>query len=58
MSVTQPPQPSLFDREAVIKLIVLMQTLDKDYARLVYQRENKNHPEWNLFEGIKQELNK
>lgn len=43
-------------RDQVINLILHMQNLDKDYARTVYVRENKNHPEWNLFDAVKQAM--
>ena len=35
-------------KQEVIKLILLMKNLDRDYARFVYKRENARMPGWNL----------
>ena len=45
------------NREQVIALILQMiNENQKEYATEVYSRENANHPEWSLFDGIKQAL--
>ena len=43
-----------FDKKAVVELIMLMKTLDKDYALSVYYRERDAHPEWDLKTAIRE----
>ena len=43
-----------FDKKEVIELILLMKTLDKDYALTVYYRERDLHPEWDLPTAIRE----
>jgi len=43
-------------KQEVIELILHMNKLDRDYAKMVYARENALHPEWELkaaFEALK-----
>lgn len=48
--------PPEWTKQQVIDLILRMKTLDRDYAKFVYKRENARCPEWNLkasFEALK-----
>jgi hypothetical protein len=43
-------------KQEVIELILKMNKFDREYAKMVYARENEQHPEWNLkaaFEALK-----
>lgn len=43
-------------KQEVIELILHMNKFDRDYAKMVYLRENAAHPEWDLksaFEALK-----
>jgi hypothetical protein len=42
----------IFTKQNVIELISKMKTLDRDYAELVYLRENERRPEWNLRDAF------
>ena len=45
-------------KQEVIELILHMNKFDREYAKMVYARENNRFPEWNLkaaFEALKQE---
>jgi len=44
-------------REEAINLIVLMNQLNqKEQAKETYLRTNEFHPEWSLFEGVKEAM--
>lgn len=56
MSISVAMNPPEWTKQQVIDLILRMKTLDRDYAKFVYKRENARCPEWNLkasFEALK-----
>ncbi len=47
-------------KQEVIELILQMNKFDREYAKLVYARENALHPEWELktaFQALKEQSN-
>ena len=45
-----------FRKERVIELILFVKTLDEDYARFMFVRENALHPDWNLNQAIREAM--
>ena len=44
-------------RQEAINLIVLMNQLNqKEQAKETYRRTNEFHPDWNLFDGVKEAM--